>query len=281
LQAIALLTREPGTYDSRSILAAITKAGFQPVTIDYTDVDAVSVLAPGKFAGIIPRHTPRHIEAVARLVETAEGYGLPTVASARAIRSASVKLETYHILKGAGIDLPKTVALGTGGVTTAADIRREFGSKCVVKPSGGAHGQGVELVSCEDEGFDLSRFIDRGVDFIAQEYIEESHGEDVRVIVVGGKAVAGMIRASADGSLQSNLHHGGKAKPVKLSTTESDIAVRAAQALGLGFGGVDILRSNRGPLVLEVNSSPGLLGIERSTGIDIAGKVISYVSSIA
>ena len=113
--------------------------------------------------------------------------------------------------------------------------------------------------------------------FLVQEFIKESNGCDIRAFVIGNKVVASMMRKAKDGDFRSNLHRGGTAKQVEISDEEAQMAIKAAQALGLNVAGVDLLRSNRGPLVLEVNSSPGLQGIETSTGLDIANMIIEYI----
>jgi ribosomal protein S6--L-glutamate ligase len=114
--------------------------------------------------------------------------------------------------------------------------------------------------------------------FLVQEYIREAKGSDIRCFVVGGRVVAAMRRQAREGEFRSNLHRGGSATPTQLSTAETDTALRAARTMGLNIAGVDLLRSRRGPLVLEVNSSPGLEGIEATTGVDVAGEIIDYLA---
>lgn len=277
MSTIALITKEPGTYDSKSLLAAITRASCRAVVIDYTRADAATILKASSPAAVIPRHTPSYVVEVASLVRRAEDLGAFSVAPSRAIGLVNDKLSTFHVLTSAGIDTPKTAPIGEGGIMSVSELYQEFGEKCIVKPASGSQGEGVELVSCSDTDLDMERYTGQGRKFIAQEYIEESHGEDLRVIVVGEKAVAAIVRASADGSLQSNLHRGGKPLAAELSREEASVAISAAKVAGLEFAGVDILRSRRGPLVLEINSSPGLLGIERCTGVDIAGAVVASI----
>jgi ribosomal protein S6--L-glutamate ligase len=123
----------------------------------------------------------------------------------------------------------------------------------------------------------LEAFYGLNAEILVQEFIKESKGSDIRAFVVGGKVVAAMKRQSASGDFRSNLHRGGKSEPVKLSRKEKETAIKAAKALGLQIAGVDMLRSERGPLVIEVNSSPGLEGIEKTTGVDVAGKIVQYI----
>jgi ribosomal protein S6--L-glutamate ligase len=156
------------------------------------------------------------------------------------------------------------------------------GAPVIVKLLEGTQGRGVVLAETKkaaESVIDAFRQLD--ANFLVQEFIREAKGVDVRAFVVGGRVVAAMTRTGAPGEFRSNLHRGGTAQATKLSTTERRTAVRAAKTLGLSVAGVDLLRSDRGPLVMEVNSSPGLEGIEEATGVDVAGEIIEFVESHA
>jgi len=154
------------------------------------------------------------------------------------------------------------------------------GAPLVIKLHEGTQGNGVVLAETKkaaESVIDAFRQLEANI--LVQEFVKEAGGSDVRCIVVGGRVVAAMVRHAAPGDFRSNLHRGGKAEVAKLSTKERRTAVRAAKALGLNVAGVDLLRSDRGPLVLEVNSSPGLEGIEAVTEIDVASEIIEFVEN--
>jgi ribosomal protein S6--L-glutamate ligase len=149
---------------------------------------------------------------------------------------------------------------------------------CVIKLIEGTQGKGVILADTKKAAESvIDGFRQMKAHFLVQEFIKESNGSDIRAFVIGDKVVASMMRVAKEGEFRSNLHRGGSAVPVKISEEEVAVAVNAARALGLNVAGVDLLRSARGPLVLEVNSSPGLQGIETSTGLDIASMIIQYI----
>jgi ribosomal protein S6--L-glutamate ligase len=150
----------------------------------------------------------------------------------------------------------------------------------VIKLNEGAQGQGVLLAEKRSSAQGMIEAF-RGLyaNFLVQEFIREAGGADLRCFVVGGQVVAAMERQAAEGDFRANIHRGGSAVAAELTAQEADVAVRAAHVIGLGLAGVDLLRSNRGPLVLEVNSSPGLEGIEAATGIDIAGAIVEHAAA--
>jgi ribosomal protein S6--L-glutamate ligase len=156
------------------------------------------------------------------------------------------------------------------------------GAPLILKLLEGTQGSGVVLTETKNAAesvIDAFRQLDANI--LVQEYIEEARGTDLRCIVVGGRVVAAMVRRAAEGDFRSNLHRGGTAESAKLTTKERRTAVKAAKALGLNVAGVDLLRSDRGPLVLEVNSSPGLEGIEQTTGVDVASEMIEFLENHA
>jgi ribosomal protein S6--L-glutamate ligase len=182
-----------------------------------------------------------------------------------------------QILSRKGIGMPVT---GCAHSTKMSQdlIKSVGGAPLVVKLLEGTQGKGVVLAETDKAAESVIEAF-RGLNayFLVQEFIKESGGEDIRCFVIGDKVVASMARKAKEGEFRSNLHRGGSAKMVKVTPEERTIAVRAAKGLGLNVAGVDLLRSNHGPLVMEVNSSPGLEGIEKSTGKDVAGLIIEYI----
>lgn len=216
--------------------------------------------------------------AVVRQFET---MGVYCLASASAISTSRDKLCAHQILARAGVDLPIT-AFARSVKDTSSVIEMVGGAPLVIKLHEGTQGNGVVLAETKkaaESVIDAFRQLDANI--LVQEFVKEARGSDVRCIVVGGRVVAAMLRHAAPGDFRSNLHRGGSAEPAKLTTKERRTAVKAAKALGLNVAGVDLLRSDRGPLVLEVNSSPGLEGIEAATGIDVAAEIIEFVENHA
>jgi len=208
-----------------------------------------------------------------------ELMGCFTPNTAAAIARARDKLCCHQLLAAQGIGLPVT-AFGDNPDDTGDLLSMLGPPPHVIKLNEGTQGTGVMLT----EKLSASRGVIetlRGLyaNFLVQEFIGEAKGADLRCFVVGNKVVAAMRRQAPKGDFRSNLHRGGSAHAVRLSKAEAEAAVRAAQVLGLGVAGVDLIRAQRGPLVLEVNSSPGLEGIESASGVDVAGKIIEHVAA--
>jgi ribosomal protein S6--L-glutamate ligase len=186
-----------------------------------------------------------------------------------------------QIMARAGVGIPKTViSRETNQVEEVID--QAGGIPLIIKVARGTHGNGVVLAETRKAAKAVMQaFYVEGVTFFAQEYIAESAGTDIRAIVVGGKVVASMKRQSLDDDFRSNIHQGGEGKSIKLSDQERKTAIKAAKAMNLPICGVDMLRSDRGPLVIEVNSSPGLGGIESVTGHNVADHIIDYIEQNA
>jgi ribosomal protein S6--L-glutamate ligase len=185
-----------------------------------------------------------------------------------------------QLLAKAGVGIPKTVFARE---TTASEdvIEKVGGAPVIIKVARGTHGNGVVLAETRKAARAVMQaFYVEGVNFLVQEYIEESAGADIRAFVVGGKVVASMKRQSLDDDFRSNIHQGGEGSLVKLTDVERKTAQKAAKAMGLAICGVDMMQSNRGPLVLEVNSSPGF-AVETVTGRNVASKVIDYIEQNA
>ncbi len=191
------------------------------------------------------------------------------------------KLRSMQLLARDGIGLPNTT-FAHDPKQTEEVIKLAGGAPLVIKLLEGTQGVGVMLAETENSAKSVvEAFRGAQVNILVQQFIKEAGGEDIRAFVIGGKVVAAMLRKGADGDFRSNLHRGGSAKSIKISPEERATAVKAAKAMGLNVCGVDMLRSSSGPVVMEVNSSPGLEGIEKATGIDIAGKTIEFLEKHA
>ncbi len=206
-----------------------------------------------------------------------EMMGVYTPSPSDAILRARDKLRSLQILAGGGIDLPATV-FGDNPDDTA-DLLAMLGSPPhVIKLNEGAQGSGVVLAETPIASRSvIEAFRGLYANFLVQRFVPEANGCDLRCLVVGGHVVAAMQRTSTDGDFRANLHRGGTARPARVSPAERDMALGAVRLLGLGIAGVDLLRSEDGPLLLEVNASPGLEGIEGATGVDVAGAVIEHI----
>ena len=213
----------------------------------------------------------------AAVVRQFEMMKIFTAVESQALVRSRDKLRSLQLLARAGIGMPKSAFAST---TKYVDnlIEQVGGAPVVVKLLEGTQGIGVILAETHNSAKSvIEAFLGVKVNLLVQEFIKESKSADIRVFVVDGQIVGAMKRQGVDGDFRSNLHRGGTASSIELSTEEKATAIRATKKLGLGIAGVDMLQSNRGPLVMEVNSSPGLQGIEGATGVDIAGKIIEYV----
>lgn len=209
-----------------------------------------------------------------------EMMGIPTLNSSNGVLQARDKLCALQMLSRAGIPLPKTSFANSTKMTNHL-IKLVGGAPLVVKLLQGTQGKGVVL--CEtgkaaESVIDAFREMD--ADFMVQEFVKEAGGADIRCFVVGDEVVASMQRQAKEGEFRSNLHRGGSAVQIEISEQERSIAINATKALGLEVSGVDILRSKSGPCVIEVNSSPGLEGIEKYTQVDVAGRIISHLENL-
>ena len=191
------------------------------------------------------------------------------------------KLRSMQLLARDGIGLPVTTFAHDPRQTDEV-LKLAGGAPVVIKLLEGTQGIGVVLADTDRSAKSVvEAFRGAGVNILLQEFIKEAGGTDIRAIVVGGKVVAAMKRTGAEGEFRSNLHRGGSAQVIKLSPEERSTAIRSAKAMGLNVCGVDMLRSNHGPVVMEVNSSPGLEGVEKATRLDIATKIIEYIEKNA
>ena len=286
---IALLTREPGNYSSRRIVEAGEARGHIVERVNttrcYMRIDSIGseVHYDGdvlpRYDAVIPRIgasvTP-YGTAVLRQFANTGAYCLNT---ANAISASRDKLLAHQLLARAGIGMPVT-AFANSPKDTKDLIKIAGKAPVVVKLLESTHGRGVVLAETSKAAESLVDAF-RGLDanFLVQEFIAEAAGADTRCLVIGGKVVGAMRRQAMEGEFRSNLHRGGTAHIARLTKAERSAAQKAARELGLAVAGVDILSSEDGPKVLEVNSSPGLEGIETATGKDIAGQIIEYLES--
>ncbi|SFR39565.1 30S ribosomal protein S6--L-glutamate ligase [Litoreibacter janthinus] len=198
-----------------------------------------------------------------------------------AIGRSRDKLRSMQLLARDGIGLPVTTFAHDPKQTDEV-LKLAGGAPLVIKLLEGTQGLGVVLADTDRSAQSvIEAFRATNTNILVQEFIKEAGGTDIRAIVVGGRVIAAMKRTGAEGEFRSNLHRGGSANVIKLSPEERSTAVRSAKAMGLNVCGVDMLRANHGPVVMEVNSSPGLEGVEKATGLDIAGKIIEYIEKNA
>jgi ribosomal protein S6--L-glutamate ligase len=284
---IAILSRKASLYSTRRLREAAEERGHEVRVVDYLRcyMDITSHRPQVRYQGdvlnnfqaLIPRIGASHTfygTAVVRQFEMMRVY--PTNES-QAISRSRDKLRCLQLLSREGIGLPVT---GFAHSTKDVDglIQLVGGAPLVVKLLEGTQGIGVvlaETTKAAESVIEAFRGLDANI--LVQEFIKEAGGEDIRAFIVGEKVVASMKRKGAEGEFRSNLHRGGTADAIKLTPEERSTAVRAAKTMGLRVCGVDLLRSNHGPVVMEVNSSPGLEGIEAATGVDVAGKVIEFI----
>jgi ribosomal protein S6--L-glutamate ligase len=226
---------------------------------------------------VIPRIGTSVTQEGISLIGHLEMMGVFTTTRSQGLWQARDKLRALQRMQGHGIPSPKTVYPFEGSVLPLV-IERLGGLPVIIKMTESTHGIGVMLAeTAQSAKATLDAFQKLNTHVIVQEYIRESHGTDIRVVVVNGRPVAAMQRIAQEGEFRSNLHCGGHAVPAYLSAHEQAVAVKAARIMGLDVAGIDLLRSSRGPLVIEANASPGLEGIETTTGVDVAGKIIQFI----
>jgi ribosomal protein S6--L-glutamate ligase len=283
---IALLTREPNNYSSKKIQIASELRGHQVEKINPTrcyldvDTDNPKIYYDGK-------PLPKYDVVIPRIGASITSYGLAvtrqfqltgatSINDPQAIANSRDKFLAHQLLASAGIDIPVT-GFASSPRDTKGIIDVVGTIPLIVKLIESSQGRGVILAETKKAAEAvISAFRGLKANFLVQEFIKESKGEDLRCLVVDGKVIGSIVRLSQGDDFRSNLHQGGIAEATTISRKERAIAVRAARALGLSVAGIDILRSNRGPLVLEVNSSPGIEGLEKTLDIDVAGEIISF-----
>ena len=284
---IAILSRNRKLYSTRKLVEAASSRGHTVRVIDvlrcYMNITPASpeIHYRGakleRFDAVIPRIGASVTFYGAAVVRQFEMMGVYCVNESVAITRTRDKLRSLQLLARRGIGLPVT-AFAHSPDDTADIIKLVRGAPVIIKLIEGAQGKGVVLAETDKAaGSVIGAFRDLDAYFLVQEFIKEAKGSDIRCFVVGGKVIAAMKRKAAPGEFRSNLHRGGSASVVKLSAAERRTAERAARIIGLNVAGVDLVRTKDGPAVLEVNGSPGLEGIEGTTGEDVAGRIIEFI----
>ncbi len=284
---VYILSRKESLYSTRRLKEAGEARGWDIRVLDYLKFSIeimkgeLMIHYNGELLetpdAIIPRIGASRTFYGAAMVRHFEMMDVFSTSGSLAIKRSRDKLRSLQILSKHDVDMPKTVF--ASNKSNAKDIiKLSGGTPLVLKILEGTQGVGVVLVETQKAAKSvLDAFYGMDVNLLVQEFIEEAGGSDIRVIVVDGQVVGAMKRQGAEGDFRSNLHQGGSATLHKLSRKEKATALAAAKAMGLGVCGVDMIPSERGPLVMEVNSSPGLEGIEKATGIDVAGKIMDYI----
>ncbi len=286
---IGILTRKPG-YSVRRLRQVAEARGHEVVVIRFPE--CYVEIEQGKpevryrgeplrnFDAIIPRILPGMTTYGSAIVRQFEMMGVYTLTKSIALVRSRDKLRALQLLSKAGVGVPKTIF--SRETAAVDDLIDHIGVPMVIKLASGTQGNGVVLAETRKAAKSvIQAFYVNDTSFLMQEYIEEAEGADIRAFIVGNKIVASMKRQSGEDDFRSNLHQGGVAVPVKLTDDEKKTALKAAKAMGLQTCGVDMIRSNRGPLILEINSSPGLEGIEKTTGRDIATDILDYIEQNA
>ena len=285
---LAILSNGNANYSTKRLVEEAEKRGHKVKVVKYKncylslDDKHPDVYYKGKklpkFDAVLPRISNNMTRYGCAVLRQFEMQGVYTPIASVAITRARDKLRAAQILAKYDVDTPKTLV--SRNTSDIDDLLEQIGLPVIIKLASGTHGNGVILADTRKaaksalQAFYL--YNEDGTNILLQEFIKESAGTDIRAFVVGGRVIASMKRQSLDDDFRSNLHKGGLGTPIKLTDQEKKTAVKAAKAMGLHICGVDIMRSERGPLVLEVNASPGF-GIEKVTGRDVASKIIEYI----
>ena len=282
---ICILSRKRELYSTSRLVAASKALGHKALVMDTlrcsmvlgpeprmlyrnAEVDGLRVVLPRIGASI----TQYGVAVVGHLTT----MGIPVVNDAPSIARSRDKLRCLQLLSGAGIDIPRTV-MARDGTDIRLLVEEVGGLPAIIKLLRGTQGVGVMIATTMKEVATIfETFWELGQEIFIQEFIAESKGSDVRALVVGNKVVGAMRRKARKGEFRSNIHRGGEGKPMKLPAEYAAVAVKAAQTVGLGICGVDMLESKNGPKVMELNSSPGFEGLEKTTGKDIAGAMVRH-----
>ena len=288
---IAVLSRNPKLYSTKRLVEAIEQRGHTARVLDHLKCDIImedsgpSIFYLGeqlkKIDAIIPRigaSVTFYGTAVVRQFEMMKVF---SALNSIAITRSRDKLRSLQVMSSSGVRMPKTAF--TNFSKEDNKVLKHIGkAPVVIKLLEGTQGLGVVLAETDKAATSVvEAFESLKTRVILQEFIKEAGGADIRAFIVNGEVVGAMKRQGKEGEFRSNLHRGGNANVIKLSRAEKSTALKAAKCMGLAIAGVDMLQSKRGPLVLEVNSSPGLEGIEKATGIDIAAKIVEYIEQSA
>ena len=286
---IAILSRGEQLYSTQRLLHTAVDRGHEIRVLDVTKFDLITGDptyklwydgAPlDRLDGILPRIGNTITYQGAAVIRQFEGMNIFTTTSSEALLHSRDKLITLQYLSALGFPVPRSFYPTPN--SQFEDIAKVFGGyPIVIKTLTSTHGEGVALIQNYKELNELAwHYFRTGTRFMIQEFIGECNGEDIRIFIVDGKVVASMKRKAAMGDFRSNLHMGGTASTCNLDPKTIEMAVSAVNSLGLKVAGVDIIESKKGPLILEINASPGLEGIENTTQIDVAGSIIDYMES--
>jgi ribosomal protein S6--L-glutamate ligase len=285
-KVLAVLSRKKSLYSTRRLLEAAKKHGFRTRVVDVLRCNLhLEAANPRLFykgrelsslSVALPRIGASVTSAGLSVVRQLEALGVPMVNVSTAIARSRDKLAALQQLAAAGVRIPRTV-LARGGENVNDELLAQVGGlPCILKLLQGTQGVGVMIAHSEAEVTSiLGTLWDLGQEILLQEFIAESKGRDLRALVVGDRVVGAMRREAKRGDFRSNLHRGGAGTALELPRDYAEAAVRAAQVLGLDVAGVDLLESKAGPIVLELNSSPGFEGLEKATGLDIASEIVA------
>jgi ribosomal protein S6--L-glutamate ligase len=284
---IAMMARNPSLYSHQRLKEAAEARGHQLDIINtlrcYMNIASrrPEIYYNGEklpqYDAVIPRIGASVTFYGLAVLRQFEMMGVYPLNESVAIGRSRDKLRSLQILAREGIGLPVTT-FARDPKQTEEVLKLAGSAPLVIKLLEGTQGIGVVLADTDRSAKSvIEAFRGAGINILVQEFIKEAGGTDIRALVVGGKVVAAMKRTGAEGEFRSNLHRGGSAKSIKISPEERSTAIRSAKAMGLNVCGVDMLRANHGPVVMEVNSSPGLEGVENATGIDVAGLIIELI----
>lgn len=287
---IGILSRNAKLYSTNRLVEAAKDRGHDPQVVDvlkcFMNITSNNPTVHSKvrsevtqlnFDAVIPRIGASVTAYGTAVLRQFEVGGVYSVNESIAITRSRDKLRAHQLLARKGVGMPITSYAHSVDATDEI-IQSVGGAPLIVKIIESTHGNGVVLAETNKAAESLiNAFRSLNADILVQEFIKESGGSDIRCFVVGDKVIAAMQRSAKEGEFRSNLHRGGTAEVIKLKPEERALAVRAAKVMGLDVAGVDLLRSAHGPLVIEVNSSPGLEGIEKATGKDVAGAIIQYI----
>ncbi|MCS7074605.1 MAG: 30S ribosomal protein S6--L-glutamate ligase [Bacteroidia bacterium] len=288
---IVILSKGKKLYSTKRLVEACEKQGHHPIVIDHTrcyftiDKQDMAVYHKGKklegIDAVIPRIGASVTYFGTLVVHQFEKMNVFVVNPSQAILNSRDKLKSLQILTQAGLNVPRTAfACNMEDISQTIDL--VGGPPLVIKLLEGTQGIGVMLADTRQSAESaMEAFYGLESNVLIQQFIKEAKGLDIRAFVVNGEVIGAMVRKAKEGEFRSNLHRGGKATLTELNIEEQEAAIMAAKCLGLNVAGVDMLRSAVGPMILEVNSTPGLEGIEGATGVDIAGKIVAFAAENA
>lgn len=286
---LGILCRNFDNYSNRRFIEAAEAKGHTARLIDYVNCDlnvshnSLNLYYEGKtlkkLDAIVPRVSVTSSFYGLAVVRQFQMMGIYTPNFAQSIAQSRDKLQCLQILSANDVPVPAS-AISNSTLNSEKIMKTLNGAPLVIKLIEGMQGVGTILAETDKAAISvIEAFANLKTNMVLQEFVQEAEGRDIRVFIVGDQIVASMERIAKPGDFRSNLHRGGEARVVELTDEEKAISLKAAKLMGLNIAGVDLIRSSNGPLILEVNSSPGLEGIERTTGVDIAGTIIQFIEN--